>query len=77
MILVSSDLAISSHPSSKKISIPLFKSQIRTFDPKTCVTINQLLADLERKEVESVEDLLSSEDSNYKEKLGSVLNAKD
>lgn len=40
-------LPFSVHPSSKKISIPLFKRQIKGFDPKKCVTINQLLNDLD------------------------------
>lgn len=40
-------LPFSVHPSSKKISIPLFKRQIKDFNPEKCVTINELLRDLD------------------------------
>ena len=40
-------LPFSVHPSSKRISIPLFKRQLREFDPLRCVTIGDLLDDLD------------------------------
>lgn len=39
-------LPFSVHPSTKKISIPLFKSQLYTFDPKKCVDLGELLGAL-------------------------------
>ena len=39
-------LPFSVHPSSKKISIPLFKRQLKDFNPARCVTIGELLKDL-------------------------------
>lgn len=39
-------LPFSVHPTSKKISIPLFKRQLVGFDPENCVNINELLAAL-------------------------------
>lgn len=40
-------LPFSVHPSSKKISIPLFKRQLKDFNPARCVTIGELLKDLD------------------------------
>ena len=40
-------LPFSVHPSSRKISIPLFKRQIYDFDPAKCVAIEPLLNALE------------------------------
>lgn len=40
-------LPFSVHPSSKKISIPLFKRQIKDFNPEKCVTINELLSSID------------------------------
>lgn len=40
-------LPFSVHPSSKKISIPLFKRQILDFNPQRCVEIGDLLKDLD------------------------------
>lgn len=40
-------LPFSVHPSSKRISIPLFKRQMRDFDPEKCVKIEDLLKDLD------------------------------
>jgi hypothetical protein len=34
------------HPTSKKVSIPLFKRQLVGFNPENCVNINELLAAL-------------------------------
>jgi len=36
-------LPFSVHPSSRRISIPLFKRQLYSFDPKKCVTLKDLL----------------------------------
>jgi DNA primase small subunit len=40
-------LPFSVHPSSRKISIPLFKRQLKDFNPANCVTIGDLLRDLD------------------------------
>lgn len=40
-------LPFSVHPSSRRISIPLFKRQLVNFDPKKCVTIKDLLRNVE------------------------------
>lgn len=39
-------LPFSVHPTSKKISIPLFKRQVYNFDPEKCVNIEELLKGL-------------------------------
>lgn len=40
-------LPFSVHPSTHNISIPLFKRQLKGFDPSTCVKIETLLRDLD------------------------------
>lgn len=46
-------LPFSVHPTSKKISIPLFKRQLYNFDPEKCVDIGELLQALEEMQSES------------------------
>ena len=45
-------LPFSIHPSSKKVSIPLFRNQLADFDPSTCITIDRLLRELEEYRIE-------------------------
>jgi DNA primase small subunit len=40
-------LPFSVHPTSTKISIPLFKHELMTFNPENCVTHKQLMKSLE------------------------------
>jgi hypothetical protein len=40
-------LPFSVHPSTHNISIPLFKRQLKGWNPKTCVKLEQLLKDLD------------------------------
>lgn len=58
-------LPFSVHPTSRKISIPLFKRQLYNFDPDKCVDINELLKSLEE---------LQSESKNIIIQLDSILN---
>lgn len=51
-------LPFSVHPTSKKISIPLFKSQIKDFDPQRCVKINDLLKDLDYSNLAGIYSLI-------------------
>jgi hypothetical protein len=46
-------LPFSVHPTSKKISIPLFKRQLYGFDPEKCVNIEELLKGLDELQNES------------------------
>jgi DNA primase small subunit len=46
-------LPFSVHPTSKKISIPLFKRQLYGFDPQKCVDITELLKALNELQTES------------------------
>lgn len=51
-------LPFSVHPTSKKISIPLFKRQIRDFNPKRCVEIGDLLRDLDYTNLSGIVDIM-------------------
>lgn len=59
-------LPFSVHPSSKKLSVPLFYHQVLNFDPKTCITIDDLMKELQdlRDDQESV--LLKTKDNTEK-----------
>ena len=49
-------LPFSVHPSSKKISIPLTKKQVLSFDPESCVTINTLLENIDYQNFAGTDD---------------------
>ena len=51
-------LPFSVHPSSRKISIPLFKRHLKGFNPKECVTIHDLLKDLDYKNISGINGLI-------------------
>ena len=57
-------LPFSVHPSSKKISVPMFYHQILNFDPKKCIDLEDLMKELQ--------DMKNDEDINLSKDSGNV-----
>jgi DNA primase catalytic subunit len=66
-------LPFSIHPSTHKVSVPLFDHQVESFDPKECITLEKLIKEIKQLEDENIISYKSTIENAHKTELNQYL----